>query len=399
PCRLVYSSNETLRDVKCSPGGRVFTANNDKSTQNEADFTCKVGFSLDLFIKKSTNYSYPSIIVDAFTELSTDLYINILNQQHRSCNSMWGFLFNFESISNYPWTKDSDKSKLIDVSFGYDRSRHDFIPHPWLFNYVEQIKFTSKRLSMQQVMSSKMPINSIENSDTYWTNKEMNSIVQNKTKNESYVKSPILWMNSNCNTKSQRTPYMKKLMKYIDVDNYGSCGSKIRSVPEHIGKIQGSTNQKSTNHASYDWEAGKLALAKDYLFTIAIENTIDYDYVTEKLWHAFKAGSIPIYLGAPNIEDWLPCQTNCIIDLRKFQTPEAAALYIKKVAMNKTLYESYHQWRNQPVSEKFQNMLNYFEKIGNYNLECILCDMSRQVDQGNDSKEYKKKIMKTIGRF
>ncbi|CAF4220602.1 unnamed protein product, partial [Adineta steineri] len=42
PCRLVYSSNETLRDVKCSPGGRVFTANNDKSTQNEADFTCKV---------------------------------------------------------------------------------------------------------------------------------------------------------------------------------------------------------------------------------------------------------------------------------------------------------------------------------------------------------------------
>jgi hypothetical protein len=63
------------------------------------------------------------------------------------------------------------------------------------------------------------------------------------------------------------------------------------------------------------------------------------------------------------------------------------------------LYESYHQWRNEPVSENFQNMLNYFRRINDYSIECILCDMSKRVGQGEDPKEIKRNLMTTIGRF
>ena len=32
-----------------------------------------------------------------------------------------------------------------------------------------------------------------------------------------------------------------------------------------------------------------------------MENSVSRDYVTEKLWHAYEGGCVPIYYGAPNI--------------------------------------------------------------------------------------------------
>ncbi|CAF0883857.1 unnamed protein product [Adineta steineri] len=388
PCHVIYSSRTTLEDVKCS-----------YNRQNQAYFECKRGFSLDLFLSKSEKYSYPSLIADPDLPFSSYAYISVLNNQYRSCTSMWGFEFNYESIIYYPWMADRDKLKLFDVTFGYDRSIYDFPPRPHLFTYVEQLKFTSQRLSFQETMNSKKLIHSVNMSDIYWTNLLMNSIRQNETINTSYIRAPIMWMNSNCNAKSRRTQYMKKLMKYIDVDNYGNCGEKIRQLPEHIVKIQGSRNRTLKHIATYNWEAGKLALSRDYLFTIAIENSLTYDYISEKLWHPLAAGSIPIYLGAPNVYDWLPCRTDCIIDLRKFETPKDAAIFIKSVAKNKTLYESYHQWRKEPVSNKFQNILNYYARSSNHTLDCALCEMSHRVGQGEDSKKIKTDLKNTIGSF
>lgn len=170
PCQLVYSSSNTLEDVKCMKGGRILKKHDGNSAQQQPDYLCKRGFSLDLFVKKSDNFSYPSIIADAVSPLSDDLYIDVLNEKFRSCDSMWGFLFNFESVSHYPWAADKKKRKLFDITFGYDRLLYDLIPAPWLFNYVEQLKLNSKRLSMQKAMNSKKPIHSETTSDIYWTN-------------------------------------------------------------------------------------------------------------------------------------------------------------------------------------------------------------------------------------
>jgi hypothetical protein len=165
PCPMIYSSLNTLEDIKCDNNGRII-----KSSSKESDLLCKRGFSLDLFLKKSNNSSYPSIIVDALTPLSNEFYINILNSKYRSCDSIWGLLFNFESITNYPWNSDKKYLNLFDITFGYDRSLYDFIPPPWLFDYIEQIKFNSKRLSIEQVINSKKQIHSQTTSDIYWTN-------------------------------------------------------------------------------------------------------------------------------------------------------------------------------------------------------------------------------------
>ena len=49
-----------------------------------------------------------------------------------------------------------------------------------------------------------------------------------------------------------------------------------------------------------------------------MENFTYPGYVTEKIFDALAAGSIPVYLGAPDIESFVPKET--FIDMRDFPT-------------------------------------------------------------------------------
>jgi hypothetical protein len=171
---------------------------------------------------------------------------------------------------------------------------------------------------------------------------------------------------------------MMELMLHIQVDAWGKCGrNKGDVLPPSIARIHGTNSTK--NHYDGEWTLSKMAMAKNYLFTVAIENTLEHDYITEKLWQPLASGSVPIYLGAPNIDDWLPCE-NCIIDLRKFENPGAAAKFILAVANSKTHYAEYHQWRKQPVPPKFQKLLDYFKRASAYSIDCMVCHMAHSDD-------------------
>ena len=74
----------------------------------------------------------------------------------------------------------------------------------------------------------------------------------------------VAWFVSNCGAKNKRLEYAHSLQKYMDVDIYGSCGTK--SCPRHSGK--------------HCFEI----LAKDYKFYLAFENSNCRDYITEKFY-------------------------------------------------------------------------------------------------------------------
>lgn len=40
----------------------------------------------------------------------------------------------------------------------------------------------------------------------------------------------------------------------------------------------------------------------DYKFSIAFENALCEDYITEKLWRPLIVGSVPIYIGSPSVK-------------------------------------------------------------------------------------------------
>ena len=50
----------------------------------------------------------------------------------------------------------------------------------------------------------------------------------------------------------------------------------------------------------------KLALLGGYAFCLVLENSIAADYVTEKLFHAFAAGCVPVYYGTRDVSKVLP---------------------------------------------------------------------------------------------
>lgn len=74
--------------------------------------------------------------------------------------------------------------------------------------------------------------------------------------------------------------------------------------------------------SSYRGKVGsKKAIMKNYKFAICFENTRDYPgYITEKIFDCFAAGVVPIYFGAPNIEEYIPKE--CYIDFRDFRDYE-----------------------------------------------------------------------------
>jgi len=66
-----------------------------------------------------------------------------------------------------------------------------------------------------------------------------------------------------------------------------------------------------------------------YKFSICFENSVLRGWVTEKIFDCFFAGTIPIYWGAPNIEDYIPGE--CFIDMRRFQNFTELKGYLKSL--------------------------------------------------------------------
>lgn len=60
----------------------------------------------------------------------------------------------------------------------------------------------------------------------------------------------------------------------------------------------------------------KLETLARYRFCLCFENSQFAGYVSEKIFDCFFAGTIPIYLGAPDVEHYVPAET--FIDMRRF---------------------------------------------------------------------------------
>jgi hypothetical protein len=81
----------------------------------------------------------------------------------------------------------------------------------------------------------------------------------------------------------------------------------------------------------------KQKILKEYKFNFCFENAAIPGYITEKIFDSFATGTIPIYLGAPNIEDYIPKE--CFIDYRQFNNFEEMLCFLQKMTQEE--YDSY----------------------------------------------------------
>lgn len=84
----------------------------------------------------------------------------------------------------------------------------------------------------------------------------------------------------------------------------------------------------------------KQAVVKKYKFSIAYENAFgERGYITEKIFDIFMSGTVPIYLGASNVAEYIP--RNCFIDRREFDSNESLYVFLKNIKTEE--YNAYRE--------------------------------------------------------
>ena len=94
----------------------------------------------------------------------------------------------------------------------------------------------------------------------------------------------------------------------------------------------------------------KPAVLSRYRFSICIENQPLEGWVTEKIFDSIRAGCVPIYLGAPDVEQWVP--PDSFIDMRAFEGYAELRCFLQSVS-DRELQEYRDAGREFLASERF----------------------------------------------
>lgn len=125
----------------------------------------------------------------------------------------------------------------------------------------------------------------------------------------------ILWISKKNNTRNKNNilflysnpfPYFRRylclaIQKFHPVD-----------CPGRVLNNRINTSDRYTE----DWHQQKNQMLSSYKYCLACENSHMPGYITEKFWDCLGAGTIPIYLGAPDIASFV--SDECYVDVRKY---------------------------------------------------------------------------------
>lgn len=225
-----------------------------------------------------------------------DLMLNLDHDIEKADDQVW-IAWSMECEKNYPWPNDEIR-KMFDIHVNYHPEADVVCP------YYGGIK------------KDKMP------TDADLSRKE-NKVCM-------FISSPV--------NQSKRQEYLAELMQYIDIDSYGTLYNNKRLDSD-------------------DGWSTKIKTYSKYKFIIAFENAIGKDYVTEKFYDPLLAASVPIYLGAPNVDEFSPSD-NCYINVNDFISPKELANHIKMCFQNDDAYLKYHKWRDLPWCSEFEEKVN-----------------------------------------
>merc|ERR1719329_1356331 len=105
----------------------------------------------------------------------------------------------------------------------------------------------------------------------------------------------------------------------------------IQDVMAEVGK---------TGHKVHGWIDREAARP----FKLVAENVLQPWYVTEKIWDALAEGSVPVYLGAPEVYQMMP--KGSFIYAKDY--PSAQALVQRMLDFTPQDFADAHAWREKP---------------------------------------------------
>ena len=151
----------------------------------------------------------------------------------------------------------------------------------------------------------------------------------------------VAYINSNCDTMSDRDAIVFQIAQALE-----PLGVPLRAPGACLNNMPRVARAGS-----------KIDALRPYKFCVAMENSEDDHYVSEKVYDALVAGCVPIYFGAPNILDYVPHRES-IVDVRALGGARPAAEEIARLAFDDVAYAAKHAWRDRPStwSEGFKRL-------------------------------------------
>ena len=129
------------------------------------------------------------------------------------------------------------------------------------------------------------------------------------------------WMLSSCRSRSLRENVGRALLQYIPIDVYGDCGNRTC--------IEGTACDRYISR---------------YKFTLAFENSLCGEYITEKVWRSFERNIVPVVFGGLDAyKSLLPAHS--YIAVSDFSSIKDLADYLLLLNKNQTLYRRYFDWK------------------------------------------------------
>lgn len=304
---------------------------------------CPDGIQCTVYTDRNISNIYK---IDAYLFYGSNINFDDLPLPRNPKDTIWG-LFHEESPRNLEELMHDPILKLFNFSSTY--SRYSDVPFP--LQHLDSIYDITSRKHFFE---------------TYLKNSFLKDIA------------PILYLQSDCETSTERDLYVKELMEYIDVDSYGTCLNN-KELPSKF-------TQDYLNNLNGD---EFLNFVARYKFVIAIENGVCNDYVTEKFWRAIKVGTIPIYFGSPSISHWLPNPKSAIL-LQDFPTPKLLSEFLKQLLNHDELYEEYldHKIKqtimNKRLIEESQSRPYQFDSLNSVDkFQCYVCEKLYEGIKGN----------------
>lgn len=146
---------------------------------------------------------------------------------------------------------------------------------------------------------------------------------------------------SRCN-KGNRETVINNLKSVYPVHSFGKC-LRTHSVETEFPQCHALAGK-----GRYP---SKLCVLQQYKFVLALDNTREEDYVTEKVYHALLAGAVPLYDGAPNADEYLPDGWNSVVRLEEFEVRDRSydaprlSQALQNIEHNKDPQSLFH-WRS-----------------------------------------------------
>ncbi|KAF3518830.1 hypothetical protein DY000_02059054 [Brassica cretica] len=262
-------------------------------------------------------------------------------------------------------TFEASAGKTPDATFGFGhkpetlgiiRSMESAQYYP--DNDLSQARRRGYDVVMTTSLSSDVPVGYFS-----WAEYDIMAPVQPKT--EKAIAAAFI---SNCGARNFRLQALEALMRTrIKIDSYGGC------------------------HRNRDGKVDKVEALKRYKFSLAFENTNEEDYVTEKFFQSLVAGSVPVVVGALNIEDFAPA-SGSILRIKSMEDVEPVAKRMKYLADNPAAYNHTLRWKYEGPSDSFKALVD----MAAVHSSCRLCIFlaTRIQEQEEKSPSFKKRPCK-----